>query len=55
MMLVADEKSRLTPAELPIYIAKFKTSEDIPVDEDNLLKSLKFKIKVQGMNVIRIY
>ena len=44
-MLVGDEKSRLTPIELTKYIAKFKTSQDIPVDEDNLLKSLKFKIK----------
>lgn len=44
MMLCGSEKGRLTPAELSIFIGTLNT-QNIVINEDNLIKSMRFKKK----------
>jgi hypothetical protein len=54
MMLVGDEKSRLSPAELSLFASSL-THTPIIVNEDNLIKSMKFKKKWTGIDATKVY
>lgn len=53
LMLVGDESSRLTPAELSFLTKSYLT--DIPINEDNLVESMKFKKKYAGLESTKVY
>ena len=54
MMLVGDEKSRLSPAELSLFISSIDTGK-VLINEDNLIKSMRFKKKLPISETIKIY
>lgn len=53
LMLVGDEKSRLTPAELALFTKNYLA--DVTVNEENLLQSMKFKKKYSGIDSTKVY
>jgi hypothetical protein len=54
MMLCGNEKGRLSPAELALVIGSLNHAK-IAINEDNLIKSMKFKKKQVGIEATKIY
>lgn len=52
-MLVGDEKSRLTPAELALFTKAYVTENS--VNEENLLQSMRYKKKYSGIESNKVY
>ncbi|CAK67987.1 unnamed protein product (macronuclear) [Paramecium tetraurelia] len=53
LMLVGDESSRLTPAELSLFTKSYLS--EIPINEDNLVESMKYKKKYAGIESTKVY
>ena len=54
MMLAGNEKNRLTPAELALFIRSLNYNK-IAINEENVLKSIRFKKKLVGVEITKIY
>lgn len=52
-MLVGDESGRLTPAELSLFTKSYLS--EIPINEDNLVESMKYKKKYAGIESTKVY
>jgi hypothetical protein len=52
LMLIGDDSHRLSPSELQLFIAAIPST---PIDEDSVVKSMRFKKKLVGTDATRVY